>query len=517
MDFKGFMQKMTSSSSGKFKGQGRVLGSSTSSSGPTSGSPYVNPHRNPNQNQSPTSVSSSNLRALPQKTSDPQPRVNRTTSFPTNNSNALPEKASISSNPPPKVKRTSSFEVQKAPKSTPNGSNSDGFDPFDSLITTGKRNKNGYSLNVFECPVCHCGFASEEEVSLHIESCIDNPNSRNENRDDFGVNMGSVDGTQNETEPTNRLETCVGTYLSGSPSEGSVEIVLRLLRNIVKEPENDKFRKIRMSNPKIRETIGEVAGGVELVESVGFVLKEEGGEMWAFMAIPSKKSILMIEKAIILLEPRKNVEPSLSGASTGLEKVEAEKVEPEKVESKESEVIDRQIKVFYAVSERVAARIELPESFYNLSLEEAKREAEMRRKKIAESQLLIPKSYKEKQAQAVKRKHTRTIIRVHFPDGVVLQGVFSPREPTSAVYEFVSSALKQQGMEFELIHPVPVKRRVIPCFPTDGERQSTLADEDLVPSALVKFKPIDTDEDVVFIGLANELLQMSEPLGGNTS
>jgi len=326
-----------------------------------------------------------------------------------------------------------------------------------------------------------------------------------------------VYGTPNEAESMDKLETCVGTYLSGNPSEGSVEIVLRLLRNIVKEPENAKFRKIRISNPKIRGAIGDVAGGIELVESVGFVLKEEGGDMWATMDAPSQKSILMLEKAIRSLEPRKHVEPSPSRASTGSKKAEAEKVEPQKVESKESEVIDRQIKVFYAVSERVAARIELPESFYNLSLEEAKREAEMRRKKMAESQLLIPKSYKEKQAQAVKRKYTRTIIRVQFPDGVVLQGVFSPREPTSTLYEFTSSALKQQGMEFELVHAVPVKRRVIPCFPANGQRQSTLADEDLVPSALVKFKPIETDEDIVFIGLTNELLQMSEPLGGNTS
>lgn len=62
----------------------------------------------------------------------------------------------------------------------------------------------------------------------------------------------------------------------------------------------------------------------------------------------------------------------------------------------------------------------------------------MKRKKIAESQLLIPKSYKEKQAKAARKRYKKTVIRVQFPDGVVLQGVFSPSEPTSALYEVSS-------------------------------------------------------------------------------
>lgn len=94
-----------------------------------------------------------------------------------------------------------------------------------------------------------------------------------------------------------------------------------------------------------------------------------------------------------------------------------------------------QIRVFFAVPENIAAKIELPDSFYRLSVEEVKREAIMRKQKIAESQLLVPKSYKEKQAKAARRKYTRTVIRIQFPDGVVLQGVFSPWEPTSALYE----------------------------------------------------------------------------------
>lgn len=75
----------------------------------------------------------------------------------------------------------------------------------------------------------------------------------------------------------------------------------------------------------------------------------------------------------------------------------------------------------------------------------------------------------------------------------------------------MGNSLKDPGLEFELLHPVLVKRRVIPHFPAAGERAITLEDEDLVPSALIKFKPIETD-DSVFTGLSNELLEISEPL-----
>lgn len=93
------------------------------------------------------------------------------------------------------------------------------------------------------------------------------------------------------------------------------------------------------------------------------------------------------------------------------------------------------MKVFFAVPESVAAKIELPDSFYKLSAEEVRREAELRRKKIADSQLLIPKSLKEKQAKVSRKRYTKTIIRIQFPDGVVLQGVFAPWETTIALYE----------------------------------------------------------------------------------
>ncbi|KVI05423.1 plant UBX domain-containing protein 2 [Cynara cardunculus var. scolymus] len=446
---KGFMKKFnnslsssSSSSSGKFKGQGRVLGSSSSS---ISSAPVNSSSNRPTtQVQDPKPV--------------PSPRPSSSTSV------VLPKKP-ISPDQPTK--------------------STEGFDPFDSLITTGKRNKNGYDLRVFECPICSRPFGSEEEVSDHVETCLSNNESESK-----------TDNSHGKEETRRELETCIGTYVSGKPSDGSVEIVLKLLKNIAKEPDNVKFRKIRLGNPKIKEAIADVAGGLDLLECVGFELKEDEGEMWAVMEAASSEKIKLINQAVCLLEPPKTEIPASKT-------VPAKVVEPEEVKK-----VERQTRVFFSVPESVAAKIELPDSFYRLSIDEVKREAEMRRKKLAESQLLIPKSYKEKQAKAARKRHAKTVIRIQFPDGVVLQAFFNPREPTTALYEFVSASLKDPSLEFELLHPIVIKRRVIPNF---GEQSTTLEEEDLVPSALIKFRPKETDS-VVFTGLCNELLEIIEPL-----
>ena len=81
------------------------------------------------------------------------------------------------------------------------------------------------------------------------------------------------------------------------------------------------------------------------------------------------------------------------------------------------------------------AQNDVPDSFYKLSGEEIRNEAKMRRERLEQSRLLIPKSYKEKQALAARQKYKQAVIRVQFPDRMILQGVFLPGEATSSLYE----------------------------------------------------------------------------------
>jgi UBX domain-containing protein 6 len=57
-----------------------------------------------------------------------------------------------------------------------------------------------------------------------------------------------------------------------------------------------------MGNPKIKEAISEVKGGVEVLESVGFTVRDEDGELWAIMPVPSEDRIKLIKETVELLE-----------------------------------------------------------------------------------------------------------------------------------------------------------------------------------------------------------------------
>lgn len=217
---KGFMKKVNnpfspSSSTGKFKGQGRVLGSS--SSGPTNPIP-ARPSQSIHGRPSPS----------PAQTSNPRP--------------SQPPKTTVSDQN--KVGFTRSAEPDRKP--------ADGFDPFDSLITSGKRSQNGYSLNTVECPICNRSFRSEDEVSQHVDGCVA------ENQVEYDNEVGAQGLPSDEAEGRSELEACVGTFVSAKPPESSVDVLLKLFRNIAREPENAKFRRIRLSNPKIKEAIGDV-------------------------------------------------------------------------------------------------------------------------------------------------------------------------------------------------------------------------------------------------------------------
>lgn len=300
---KGFMKKVnnpfSSSSSGKFKGQGRVLGSASSSSEPIN-PVYYRPSTaaTPRPNPSPPRPSNDSCKA------------------------AQPRKPDVLDRPKP-----------ESPKNQETKS-ANGFDPFDSLITSGKRSQNGYSLNLVECPICNRHFSSEEEVSEHVDHCTVNDSIENQ------YETGGLKLSIGDSEERSQLEELVRMYLSAKPTESSVEILIKLLRNIAREPDNVKFRRIRMANPKIEEAVGEVAGGVQLLESVGFELREESGEMWMVMEVPGKEGLGLISKAVALLEPKKiGVEEGKKIEDVASSKVANEVVEPTK--------IDRQVSLIF--------------------------------------------------------------------------------------------------------------------------------------------------------------------------
>jgi UBX domain-containing protein 6 len=311
----------------KFKGQGHKLGSqsstasssaSSSNGTDTKSSPWRKPESEQRQQQQ-----QGDWRKLQQEKWERE----RTSNLSSNE----PHRGAVSEEMPPLSSSTDAqrpsqnFLIAKA-ASTP--TTAAAFDPFTSVIGSHKSS----SLNLtqeknVQCPVCQKWWNSETEVSAHLEECLATSSSgcmdgSDGGRGGHGSNGGradhSIDGGGREyssgggrgghnddgsDKSMQDLGEAVRILLLGGPSNATLGVFVRLLSNILGDSKAEKFRRVRLANPKIRETVGMALGGVEFLESVGFHLIADGEEVVAVMDETSETQLGRIKQALVLLEP----------------------------------------------------------------------------------------------------------------------------------------------------------------------------------------------------------------------
>lgn len=129
-------------------------------------------------------------------------------------------------------------------------------------------------------------------------------------------------------------------------------------------------------------------------------------------------------------------------------------------------------------------RDELPDDFYDLTVDDAKillRDAKRYREELEEAPLLTNiqrQSNQEKRILNQLNKYHYTIIRIQFPDQFVLQGLFQPMETVQAIKDFIKCYLIDANSDF-IIFTTPPKRSLNP--------NSRLVNENLVPCAIVYY------------------------------
>ena len=87
------------------------------------------------------------------------------------------------------------------------------------------------------------------------------------------------------------IDTSVVDTLLDNPKDimtGAAEILIKLLCNVIREPNNIKYRSIRLGNPKIESKLLVANGAFEILFTVGF---EEGTDS---LILPMSASIPMI-------------------------------------------------------------------------------------------------------------------------------------------------------------------------------------------------------------------------------
>ncbi|KAI0523013.1 hypothetical protein KFK09_005403 [Dendrobium nobile] len=68
------------------------------------------------------------------------------------------------------------------------------------------------------------------------------------------------------------------------------QTLLTYVGNVARNPNEEKFRKIRLNNATFQDRVGSLHGGIEFLEICGFE-KQEGGE---FLFLPRDKADMVV-------------------------------------------------------------------------------------------------------------------------------------------------------------------------------------------------------------------------------
>lgn len=227
-----------------------------------------------------------------------------------------------------------------------------------------------------------------------------------------------------------------------------VETLVKYLDNIISNPMEEKYWKIRLCNKAFQERVVSMRGTEEFLLAAGFSLRFfpfEDDEARFYVLDPE------LAKDIERLHYIKEV------------LIHAEPIRP---------ILDRDLKVFYP-SDSVTS-FDVPEDFY-VSVSEIKRE-QQRREETTEK--LCTKEMREKDEQREVRKYRYTLIRIRFPDGILLQGVFRATETMNHVYKFVKENLLNNSVPFQLSTEIGNKL---------DKGDTSLAELGLAPAAVLNF------------------------------
>jgi len=248
------------------------------------------------------------------------------------------------------------------------------------------------------------------------------------------------------------LTSCLIIHTINKDSEKiqvCVNTLCKYMDNIIQNPSEEKFRKVRKSNKAYQERVAILEGSDIFLQAAGFITTTiEDQEFWLFPPQADVNQLELLKEALIGAEP-----------------IRAE--------------LDRGIKVL--LPSQAQKPISLPPDFFNLTPEELKREQELK-SDVAEQQLMLrTKAMREREEQKERRKYRFCLIRIRFPDGLVLQGTFSVYEKFKMVEEFVADNL-EHPLPF-LLHDAAKSGQVL----ENESLESSLSDLGLIPSSILSF------------------------------
>ncbi|XP_064388211.1 UBX domain-containing protein 6-like isoform X2 [Halichondria panicea] len=231
-----------------------------------------------------------------------------------------------------------------------------------------------------------------------------------------------------------------------------IDTLGKYLDNILSHPGEEKYTKIPCNNKSYKEKVECAQGATLFLEAIGFQQK----------LLPHKDA----EQLFYVLPME------VAASSSHLEAHRELLTSAQPLKAK----VDRNLQVFKPLSR--ATHFDLPKHFFNLTLEEIKKEQKQRSELAERESVLRTKVMRERDNLKMTLRHYRfALIRVRMPDGLIIQGVFRPMERVGELRTLISSALLHQDHTYSL--------SAIGKPLTDD--MATLAAAGLVPSAMLNF------------------------------
>jgi hypothetical protein len=329
-------------------------------------------------------------------------------------------------------------------------------------------------------------------------------------------------------------------------SRTAVLTLMKILTNILSFPENEKLRSIRLANAAFDRTVGKHPGGRAFLLSSGFVLNEESQclELNTSMTLENRNLLI---KALELLEKEANdlqiepferpvvVQPKQQSVDSNFDPFKPQitrmQIQPrgpsatevlvENLKAKQEQILHGTAGAGTGTGTTASASASaacIPQRNTIVLLPQQKRQQQQHSQVLWESEEdsssdshLIISSIKARREEMEKSQNFRTqamreldelkrrkvfqqtVIRIQFPDRIVLQAIFHPNETIQAIIDHVKECLDPQVRHHQVdfyLYVTPPTERLIP--------EKTLSDSNLVPAALTylswtKAPPTPTD------------------------
>ncbi|KAG8179717.1 hypothetical protein JTE90_006622 [Oedothorax gibbosus] len=170
-----------------------------------------------------------------------------------------------------------------------------------------------------------------------------------------------------------------------------IETLARYLTNILDNPTEDKYRKIRINNKVFQERIINLEGAFDFLKAAGFNRQLDGEEEYFVFEetlLEDIDNLQMLKEALLSAEP---ILPTL----------------------------DRNLKVLKP--SEGASPIKLPNAFFNLTAEELKREQEAKSENVELLTQLRTKAMRERDGKREIHMYKYTLVRIRLPNGIIMQ------------------------------------------------------------------------------------------------